>query len=66
MNNLRPDLLSLKVVSLGEWVTIPSVDQFLNEDGEFVPNEIIRNSADLMITQLRRWTKGMKAIREDK
>src|SRR5580658_2143159 len=28
MNNLRPDLLSMKVVSLGEWVTIPSVDQF--------------------------------------
>jgi NAD(P)H-dependent FMN reductase len=66
MNNLRPDLLSLKIVSLGEWVTIPSVDQFLNEDGEFVPNEMIRSSADLMIAQLRRWTKGMKAIREDK
>jgi NAD(P)H-dependent FMN reductase len=66
MSNLRPDLLSMKIVSLNEWVTIPSVNQFITDDGVFVPNEMIRSSADLMITQLRRWTKGMKAIREDK
>jgi len=66
ISNLRPDLLSLKVVTLGEWVTIPSVDQYFNEDGVFVPNDMIRSSAELMINQLRRWTKGMKAIRDDK
>jgi len=27
---------------------------------------MIRSSAELMINQLRRWTKGMKAIRDDK
>ena len=65
ISNLKPDLLSLKVVSLAEPVNIPSYNQFFKEDGSFVPNEQLLKAADVMLTQLRRWTKGMKAIKED-
>ena len=66
ISNLKPDLLSLKVVGLAEAVNIPMVDQLINEEGVFVPNELIAKSAAVMLTQLTRWTKGMKAIKEDK
>ena len=63
--NLKPDLLSLKVIALLEAVNIPAYNQFLNEDDEFVPNELLINSSALMLKELTRWTKGLKAIKED-
>jgi len=66
VSNLKPDLLSLKVIGISESVTIPSYNQFINEDGDFVPNELLSNSATVMFTQLARWAKGLKAIKEDK
>lgn len=66
VSNLKPDLLSLKVISISESVTIPSYNQFINEDGDFVPNELLSNSATVMFTQLARWAKGLKSIKEDK
>lgn len=64
--SLKTDLLSLKNIALAEAVNIPSYNQFINEDGEFVPSELLVNSANVMFKQLARWTKGMKAIKEDK
>jgi len=64
--SLKADLLSLKVVSLAESVTIPSLLEQLNADGEMQPTEIVSKSAGLMIQELVRWTKGMNLIRENK
>ena len=64
--NLRHDLILLRTISLAEMVNIPSLAQYINEDGEFVPNEMIEKSTAVMLQQLVRWTKGMKAIKEDK
>jgi NAD(P)H-dependent FMN reductase len=64
--SLKTDLLSLKNIALAEAVNIPAYNQFINEDGDFIPNELLTNSANLMFTQLLRWAKGMKAIKEDK
>jgi NAD(P)H-dependent FMN reductase len=63
---LKTDLLSLRTIALAEAVNIPGVNQLINDDGVFVPNEMISASANTMLTQLVRWTKGMKAIKEDK
>src|SRR3569833_2087650 len=63
--SLKSDLLSLKNIALAEGVNIPSYNQFINEDGEFIPNELLTRSAGVMLTQLTRWAKGMKAIKED-
>jgi len=64
--SLKTDLLSLRTVSLAEMVNIPSLDQFINADGIFTPNELLITSSTLMLNQLVRWTKGLKAIKEDK
>ena len=63
--NLKNDLLSLKTITLGEAVNIPTINQFISEEDIFTPNELISNSAMLMLNQLVRWTKGLKAIKED-
>jgi len=65
ISNLKADLLSLKVVGLAESVNIPLLDQFISEDGQFIPNKIISTSGSLMLNQLVRWTKGLKSIKED-
>ncbi|RCH56322.1 NADPH-dependent FMN reductase [Mucilaginibacter hurinus] len=65
VQSLKADLISLRVVGLAEMVNIPSLTQFVNDDGIFTPNEILSKSADMMLTQLLRWTKGMKLIKEE-
>jgi NAD(P)H-dependent FMN reductase len=64
--SLKNDLLSLRTIALAEAVNIPGVNQLVNDDGVFTPNELIGKSADTMLAQLVRWTKGLKAIKEDK
>ncbi len=66
VSNLKPDLLSLKTVALGEGVHIPTLNQFINEENKFVPNEQLIASSTLMLNQLARWTKGLKSIKEHK
>jgi len=63
---LKHDLLSWKTIALGEVVNIPLLGQHINEEGVFTSNEVISKSATVMLDQLVRWTKGMKAIKEDK
>lgn len=63
---LKPDLLSLRTVALHEMVNIASLSQYINEDGIFVADEKLTALAHTMLTQLVRWTKGLKAIKEDK
>ncbi|MFY0255081.1 NADPH-dependent FMN reductase [Chitinophaga sp. 30R24] len=66
LHTLKTDLLSLKTIALGEIVPIPSLNQFISEEGVFTPNELVHTSTTLMLNQLIRWTKGLKAIKEDK
>ncbi|MDB5135354.1 MAG: NADPH-dependent reductase [Mucilaginibacter sp.] len=64
--SLKTDLLSLKSITLAEAVNIPSLNQFINDEGVFTPNEQLETAAKTMLTQLVRWTKGLKVIKEDK
>ena len=64
--SLKSDLLSLKAISLGEMVNVPMVQQFINEENQFVADERLNTAAALMLKQLVRWTKGLKAIKEDR
>ncbi|TQS46534.1 NADPH-dependent FMN reductase [Cryptosporangium phraense] len=59
----KPVLQSLKVVTLVEAVTIPFVQQFLDDDGVFVPNELIETSGNAMLDELGRWSEALKALR---
>ncbi|MCR8560075.1 NAD(P)H-dependent oxidoreductase [Mucilaginibacter sp. BJC16-A38] len=64
--NLKSDLLSLKAISLHEMVNIPALQQFVNEENQFVADERLTTAAGVMLKQLFRWTKGLKVIKEDK
>lgn len=64
-NSLKGDLSTVRVVPIPAGVPIPMFDQFINEEGEFVPNESTLRAADAMLKELLRWTKGLVAIRED-
>ncbi len=65
-NALKADLSSLRVVPLLEAVNIPFFGQFINDDEQLVPNEIMEKAAANMLLELARWTKGLKTIREEK
>jgi len=64
--SLKSDLLSLKAIALHEMVNIPIVHQYINEENQFVPDEKLNTASTLMLNQLTRWAKGLKAIKEDK
>lgn len=63
--SLSGDLTTFRIVPLVESVNIPFFNEFIKE-GKLVPNEVMEKAADSLFKELARWTKGMKAIREDK
>lgn len=65
-NSLKGDLATLRMVPVSDAVNIPFFTQFINDQGEFTPNEITLKAADKMLNELLRWAKGLKSIRENK
>ena len=65
-NALKNDLATLNMVTMSAQVNIPFFTQFINEQGQFVANEISLKAAESQLKQLVRWTKGLKLIKEDK
>ena len=65
-NSLKSDLASMSIVPLSQGVNFPMFTQFINDDDEFVPNEISHKAAEAMLRELVRWTKGLKVVKENK
>ncbi|TDE14598.1 NADPH-dependent FMN reductase [Dyadobacter psychrotolerans] len=65
-NSLKADLASFKTVALPEAVNFPFFTESINEQGELVANEISKAASKKMLDELLKWTKGLKAMREDK
>lgn len=65
-NSLKGDLASLSMVPLSAAVNFSMFSQLINENGEFVPNEVSHKAAEAMLKELLRWTKGLKLIKDDK
>ena len=65
-NSLKADLSTFKMVPLYESVNFPFFMKNINENGEFIVNEISEKAAHAMLKELLRWTKGLKLIKEDK
>jgi NAD(P)H-dependent FMN reductase len=64
-NSLKSDLSSLEMAPLKHAVHIPFFTHFIKDD-KLVPNEVMEKSAEHLLNELARWTKGMKIIRENK
>ena len=65
-NSLKSGLASMKVVALFEMVNFPFFTKNITDEGEFEVNEISEKAAANMLKELLLWTKGLKAIREEK
>lgn len=63
-NSLKADLATLKIVPVSNAVNIPFFNQYIQDD-RFVSSDSINKSADAMFKELLRWTRGLKAIKED-
>jgi len=59
---LKQVVTSLKLVALPEAVSIPFVQQFL-EDGVLSPNETMEEAITLMLDELARWTAALAPLR---
>jgi hypothetical protein len=47
-----------------EAVTIPFVQKFISDQGEFVPSEMHTQSADDLLTELKKWSDALSTIRQ--
>ena len=56
-------LTSLKVVPLYDTVIIPFIYKFINQDRQFLANDIITKSAHVMMQELIHWTEILKYMR---
>ena len=61
--DLKSDLSTLSAVGLAQAVHIPFFTEFINENEVFVPNDVLKQSANLMLNELAKWSKGMKVIK---
>jgi NAD(P)H-dependent FMN reductase len=66
VQTLKNDLVYFKNMPLAEVVNIPLYGQYMNDEGMFIGDEKLIGATRIMLDQLVRWAKGMKAIREDK
>ena len=58
---LRPVVAALGMPSVPAAVNVPFVNQFLDEQRNFVPNEMTIKGADQMLGQLASWTASMSS-----
>jgi NAD(P)H-dependent FMN reductase len=62
-NSLKNDLATLRMVTLMEAVNFPFFSQNINDQNEFLPNEISYKAAETMLRELVRWSKGLCVVR---
>ncbi|HZL07368.1 MAG TPA: NADPH-dependent FMN reductase, partial [Coriobacteriia bacterium] len=54
---------TLKIIALTEAVSIPFVQQFLNDDGRIQPNQIMTGAATAMLDELVRVEAALRPLR---
>jgi NAD(P)H-dependent FMN reductase len=60
---LRGLLGNLGIVAIPQSVPIPFFPEFIGDDGVFVPNDKMKEGADLMFGELAKWGKALKPMR---
>jgi NAD(P)H-dependent FMN reductase len=60
---LKPVVSVLKMTPVSEAVNIPFVRQFIDEDERFVPNDVLEQAADAMLSELDRVQSALRQLR---
>lgn len=61
---IKQVVTTLKMVPLPEAVSIPFVQQFINDEGEIQPNEVMEAAATAMLDELQRWVQALRPLHE--
>jgi NAD(P)H-dependent FMN reductase len=63
VQQLKQVLISLNMLPVNDAVVIPFVKNHIDADGAFVPNEMLEQSAETMLSELARAAEAMHALR---
>jgi NAD(P)H-dependent FMN reductase len=63
MQMLKPVLAGLKLTPVMEAVNVPFVRQFIDDEEQFRPNEILEQAADAMLDELARVESALRPLR---
>lgn len=58
-------LTTVKLVPLTEAISLPFFAKKIDENGKFISDEPIDRAYEVMMTELEKWTKGLKYMREN-
>ncbi|HEY0579427.1 MAG TPA: NAD(P)H-dependent oxidoreductase [Candidatus Nitrosocosmicus sp.] len=61
---LKQVVTALNMVPIVESLSIPFFTKFINNEGEFNPEDIVIKSAHVMFTELARWSEALKTMRK--
>jgi NAD(P)H-dependent FMN reductase len=64
MQMLKQVITALNMMPIMEAVNIPFFAKYINEQGKFVPEEIVTQSAQVMLAELARWCDALKVLRQ--
>lgn len=65
VQSVKLQITTLKMMPMVEGVMVPMAAQQIDDTGTFRSNELIDQSAFVMLDELRRWTDGLKAMRDN-
>ena len=61
--SLKPLLTSLRIMPIPEGVAAPFFNKSMDEEGSFQSNDLIDQSAKVMLDELHRWAEALKVMR---
>ncbi len=61
---LKMLVTTFNMMPLPDSIAIPNFGQYINEEGVFQPYEAVEKSADTVFSELLKWTKALKTMRE--
>ena len=60
---LKQVVTAVHMMPVVDQVNIPFFANHIDETGTFIPTEAITKSAEVMLSELKRWSDGLKGIR---
>lgn len=64
MQMLKQVVTALGMMPIVESVSVPFFTKYINGQDEFVPEEIVTQSAHVMLGELERWSNALKTLRQ--
>lgn len=62
---IKQVVTTLKMVPIPEAVSIPFVQQFVDDDDTIAPNDVMQSSAKAMLDELLRFAVALRPLREN-